>query len=229
MNARFAPAPAAPRGLLLDFGSVITVSVFERHRETEKILGLPAGVLDWYGPLDPGSDPLWRSMVADQISEREYWRLRALELGNRVGESGWDMLTMLTRIRQIDPTAVVRPMMRSLIRRAHLAGVRVGILTNEMELFYGRPFLQRMDILGDIDAVVDATHNGILKPDPRAYQLAIDAMKLPAENILFVDDQFRNIAGAIASGLHVQYFDLRDIEGNTAAVCTRLRLPPERV
>ena len=77
--------------------------------------------------------------------------------------------------------------------------------------------------------MVDATHNAILKPDPRAYELAIQAMQMPAESILFVDDQFRNIAGAVRSGLQVQYFDLRDIEGNTAAISTRLHVPVEKV
>ena len=84
-----APAPGAraprgggrPAGLLLDFGSVISVSVFERHRETERILGLAPGAVSWLGPLEPGSDALWRDMLANKITERDYWRLRARELG----------------------------------------------------------------------------------------------------------------------------------------------------
>jgi putative hydrolase of the HAD superfamily len=103
----------------------------------------------------------------------------------------------------------------------------VGILSNELELFYGPRFLSGMAVLRDIDAVVDATHTGILKPDLRAYQAAASALALPPERILFVDDQFRNIAGAVNAGMQVQYFDLRDVPGSIAAIAARLRLPCE--
>ena len=36
-----------PEGLLLDFGSVLTYSLFEKHRDTEAILGLPKHSLNW--------------------------------------------------------------------------------------------------------------------------------------------------------------------------------------
>jgi putative hydrolase of the HAD superfamily len=214
-----------PRGLLLDFGSVISVSMFERHRDTERILGLAPGALTWLGPLAPETDALWQSMQRDEITERDYWAIRANEVGEAVGEAGWNVLTMLTRVRQVEPNLVVRPQIRSLIRLARQQSVRIGILSNELELFYGEEFLSRMDILKEFEIVIDATHNGILKPDPRAYALAVDAMRLAPHEILFVDDQFRNIAGAVKAGLQTQYFDLRDVDGQIAAVSARLALP----
>lgn len=221
-----AQSAGRPAALLLDFGSVISVSVFERHRETEQILGLPAGTLSWLGPLAPATDALWQSMLRGEISERDYWHLRARETGERIGETGWDMPMLLKRVRQTDPNAVVRPEIDALVFAARAAGIRVGILSNELELFYGNHFLAGMHFLKDLDVIIDATHTGILKPDPRAYQLAIDALRLAPESILFVDDQFRNIAGAVNVGLQTQYFDLRDVPGNIAAVAARLGLAP---
>jgi putative hydrolase of the HAD superfamily len=215
---------SAPRGLLLDFGGVISVSVFERHRETEAALGLRAGSLGWLGPIAPATDALWQAMQRDEFTERDYWARRAAELGAAVGEPGWDVQTMMRRVRQTDPAAVVRSEMRQLIAAARARGLRLGILSNELELFYGAEFLGRMGIVEEFDAVVDATHTGILKPDPRAYTQAVGQLRLAAEEILFVDDQFRNIAGAVKSGLQTQYFDLRDIPGSVAAITARLRL-----
>jgi putative hydrolase of the HAD superfamily len=215
---------SAPRALLLDFGSVVSVSVFERHRDTEKILGLAPDSLDWHGALDPQSDPLWRRMQRDELSEREYWAIRAREVGNAVGEADWDVQRFLSRIRQADPDAVVRADMHRLIEAARRAGIRLGILSNELELFYGAEFIQKMHIIEAFDIVVDASTTEILKPDPRAYALAIDALKLPAQEILFVDDQLRNIVGAVKAGLQTQYFDLRDVKGNLEAIAARLRL-----
>jgi putative hydrolase of the HAD superfamily len=215
---------SVPRGLLLDFGSVISVSLFERHRETEAILGLPAGSLSWLGPIAPETDALWQAMQREELSERDYWARRAAELGTAVGEPAWDMQTMILRVRQSDPAAVVRPEMRQLIAAAHARGVRLGILSNELELFYGAQFLGRMGVIEDFDAVVDATHTGVLKPDARAYAQAADQMQLAAGEILFVDDQFRNIAGAVQAGMQTQHFELRDIPGSFAAIRARLRL-----
>lgn len=216
-----------PRGLLLDFGAVISRSLFECHRDTERLLGLPAGTLTWLGPLDPSTDPLWRALQRQQISERDYWALRARELGEAVGEQGWDTRAMLSRVRHTDPVHTVRPQIARLIAAARAAGLRVGILSNELELFYGAAFLERMDVLRGLDAVVDATHTGILKPDARAYALAAEQLGLSPAQILFVDDQFRNIAGAVDAGMQVQYFDLRDVPGNVAAVAVRLGLDCE--
>jgi putative hydrolase of the HAD superfamily len=213
------------RALLLDFGSVISISVFERHLESEKLLGLPSGTLTWLGPLRPATDPLWESMQRDEITERQYWDLRAKEVSQQVGESGWTMQTLLQRIRQSKPDMVVRPEMAQLIAQAKAAGFKVGILSNELELFYGRRFLEDLSVLHHVEVMVDATHTRILKPDLRAYQLALDALNLPADEVLFVDDQFRNITGAVRAGLQTQYFDLRDISGNIAAIRARLKLP----
>ena len=33
------------------------------------------------GPVAPATDPLWREMLAGRLSEREYWRRRAAEVG----------------------------------------------------------------------------------------------------------------------------------------------------
>ncbi len=214
-----------PAGLLLDFGTVITWSLFEKHRETEAVLGLPAGSLDWMGPLDPASDPLWQAMQRDELSERDYWAERAEQLGQAVGEPGWDMMRVMHQLRHTDPNASIRPQMLALVRNAVQHEVRVGILSNELELFYGTDFLDRLDIMKEVEVVIDGTHSNVLKPDPAVYWLAIDAMKLPPAQILFVDDQFRNIVGAHGCGLQTQLFDLRDPDGCCRAVQARMRLP----
>jgi putative hydrolase of the HAD superfamily len=215
-----------PRALLLDFGSVISLSLFERHRQTEQALNLPEGTLTWLGPLDPDTDALWVQMQRDEITERDYWGIRARELGEAVGESDWDMAMLSQRLLCGDPNTLVRPEMERLIGRARNQGIRVGVLSNEVELFYGTEIFRRFNVLAEMDVIVDATHTKILKPDPGSYALALSELKLPAREVLFVDDQFRNIAGAVAVGMQTQYFDIRDVRGNVAAIVARLNLTP---
>ena len=195
------------KGLLLDFGGVISVTMFERHTRSETALGLPPGTLTWRGPFDPETDALWRDMIDDKISERAYWARRAHEVGAMIGEE-WDALTLFRRTHGSDPNLNVRPEAVATVRKAKAAGYKVGILSNELELFYGRETIDNLDILRAMDCLVDATHTHILKPDPRAYALGCRALELAPSQIVFVDDQPRNVAGARATGLTAVPFDV---------------------
>jgi putative hydrolase of the HAD superfamily len=77
-----------------------------------------------------------------------------------------------------------------------LVGEELAILSNELDLFYGADFRDKLPFLADFDVIVDATYTNILKPDPRAYRACLDRARLPPEACVFVDDQARNIAGA---------------------------------
>jgi len=215
-------APAR-KGLLLDFGGVISVTLFERHALSEQALGLKAGTLTWRGPFAPGEDALWADMVAGRVTEREYWARRAAEVGRLLDED-WDMLTLIRRTLGEAPNRHVRPEALAAVRRAKAAGRRVGILSNELELFYGRDTMDRLDILREMDSLVDATHTKILKPDPRAYALGCEALGLPAEAFVFLDDQTRNVEGARRAGLDAVLFDVTDPAGSYAEAERRLGL-----
>ena len=211
------------KGLLLDFGGVISVTPFERHIVSEQALGLPAGTLTWRGPFDPAGDRLWADMIDDKIAEREYWALRAAEVGRLFGED-WDMPTLIRRTRGPDANRHIRTEAQRTIRRAKAAGRRVGILSNELELFYGRDTMERLEILKEIDSIVDATHTHILKPDPRAYRLGCEALGLSPDQVLFVDDQSRNVDGADRAGLDALLFDVTRPASSFAEAERRLGL-----
>lgn len=196
------------RALILDFGGVISRTLFETHAHSERALGLPPGTLRWRGPFDAASDPLWCDMQADKISERDYWLARTREVGRLVGEDWQRMETFVQRARGADPDAVIRPEAVAAIRRAKAAGCKLAILSNELDLFYGADFRQRLPLLADFDVIVDATHTGILKPDPRAYAECLAQLDLPAQAGVFVDDQWRNVAGAERVGLPAVHFDV---------------------
>lgn len=203
-------SPVKPQALVLDFGGVVTRTLFETHALTEQALGLPAGKLRWKGPFDLDSDPLWRSMQRDEISERDYWTERTREVGALVGENWTSMQTFVQRARGAEPEKVVRPEADQAIRTAHAAGVRLAILSNELDLFYGADFRQRLPLLSLFEAVVDATYTKILKPDGRAYAMVGEALQLPLSACVFVDDQKRNVDGAMAAGMPTVHFDVAE-------------------
>jgi len=207
------------RALILDFGGVISRTLFETHELSEKALGLDAQSLTWRGPFAPEEDALWRSMQADEISERDYWKTRTAEVGRLVGQSWTEMNEFVRAARGADPDAVIRPEFRRAISIAKDAGVTLAILSNELDLFYGSDFRDKLPFLRDFDVIVDATYTGVLKPDPRAYQDCLAKLGLPAGACVFVDDQNRNIVGAKAVGLKTVEFDVANpVAGYTKAL-----------
>lgn len=213
------------RALILDFGGVISRTLFETHALSERALGLPAGTLTWRGPFDPATDPLWCDMQADQISERDYWMARTREVGRLVGEEWTAMETFVQRARGADPDAILRPEAVDAIHRAKAAGCKLAILSNELDLFYGADFRQRLPLLAAFDVIVDATHTGILKPDPRAYNACLAQLGVPAQASVFVDDQLRNVAGAELVGLPAVHFDVMNPGASYAQALHLLGLP----
>ena len=196
------------RALILDFGGVISRTLFETHDLSEKALGLPNGSLTWQGPFAPEADPLWRAMQADEISERDYWKSRTAEVAKLVGQNWNEMSDFVRAARGADPDAVIRPEFRTTIAACKAAGVRLAILSNELDLFYGSDFREKLPFLKDFEVIVDATYTGILKPDARAYEQVLQELGLPAADCVFVDDQLRNIKGAEALSLPAVHFDV---------------------
>ncbi|MBL4726974.1 MAG: HAD family phosphatase, partial [Rhizobiaceae bacterium] len=128
---------ANPNTLVLDFGGVITRTLFETHELSEKTLGIPAGTLNWRGPFDPENDALWRSMQAGKITERNYWEIRTKEVSDLVGKDWQNMQDFVIAARSTNPMEIIRPEALAAIKSAKQAGCKLAILSNELDLFYG--------------------------------------------------------------------------------------------
>ncbi len=197
------------KALVLDFGGVISRTLFETHHLSERALGLAPGTLRWKGPFDLETDPLWRSMQDEEISERDYWRTRTREVGDLTGHGWTEMHEFVRAARGAAPADVIRPEALTTFEIARENGIRLAILSNELDLFYGADFRDKLSFLTQFEVIVDATHTGILKPDPRAYSAVTEAMALAPSDCVFVDDQIRNISGAEAARMIPIHFDVR--------------------
>jgi putative hydrolase of the HAD superfamily len=200
--------PNSEKALILDFGGVVTRTLFETHDVTERTLGLTPGTLTWRGPFDPATDPLWVKMQRREITERDYWTVRTAQVGALIGEAWSDMKTFVQRARGAEAELVLRPEARDAILKVKAAGLKLAILSNELDLFYGVEFRKHFPLIDRFDVIVDATYTKILKPDPRAYELVLAELGLDRRNCVFVDDQKKNIEGAVAIDLPHVHFDV---------------------
>jgi putative hydrolase of the HAD superfamily len=111
-----------------------------------------------------------------------------------------------------DGTGLFRPEVVALMDDAHTAGLVVAALTNDLAAFHGDSDGDLTDhpILGRFDTIVDGSVTGVLKPDPRAYRIALDAVGCAPEEVVFLDDIPGNCAGARAAGIMTLEVDVRD-------------------
>jgi putative hydrolase of the HAD superfamily len=195
------------RALLLDVGGVVIRTPFELLAGAERRAGLPARALGPRGPFEPAGDPEFAEVLEGRLAERAYWARRAERAAPLLG-TGADTASLMHVLFSAPPDDVLRPETVALMDDARAAGLPVGILTNDLHDFHGPEWMDDLGVFAAVDALVDGSLTGVLKPDPRAYALAIDALGAAAESIVFVDDQPGNVAGGTSAGLRAVHFDV---------------------
>lgn len=198
------PDPDAPaRGLLLDIGGVVLAAgpvlvnrLAEREERLARLLA-PLG-----GVAGPGDD-LWRRMLVREVSERDYWAVRGAEIVDALGiDAGGGPTRALMRALYTGPSAGwLRAQTLDLMRDVRAAGLGLAALTNDMADFHGREWVAEQEWVALFDSVVDGSLTGVLKPDPRAYGFAVEAMGLRPEEIVYLDDMPWNVEGGLVAGL----------------------------
>ena len=215
--------------LILDFGGVVTRTLFETHEKTERALGLSPGTLTWQGPFAPESDDLWTAMQNEEISERDYWAQRTSEVGELLGEHWTEMSQFVKAARGADPDSIIRPEAMDAIDSAIAGGARLAVLSNELDLFYGSDLRENLALLQNFDVIADATYTNILKPDARAYLDCANQLGVKPRHCVFVDDQERNVKGAEAVGMNAVHFDVRQPGKSFEQALSMLAELPEEI
>ncbi|MFB8216098.1 HAD-IA family hydrolase [Streptomyces anulatus] len=180
------------RGLILDFAGVLTVSPIEVHRTWCVSEG-----------LEPGA---WRATLNDHPEGRRLYA--ALEIGE-IGQAEWNEGTAALLGEHLDPVNLmgrawvdVPPARRmiALARAARAAGHRLALLSNSFGLDPFNPY-EHVGIWDLFDVHVVSELEGLAKPDPAIYRLALERIGLPAERCVFVDDHEANLPPAAELGI----------------------------
>jgi putative hydrolase of the HAD superfamily len=198
-----------PRVLLLDIGGVLLTSAHERMAVLGAAHPERASFFDVRGLLGPVPDPAWDAVLEGQGSERRYWAARAAEYAALVGDRSERGVPALMDMLYAEGNPF-RPEVIALMDDAHAAGLVVAALTNDLAAFHGEDDFGRHPVLGRFDTIVDGSRTGVLKPDPEAYAIALEAVGAAADEVVFVDDIPGNCAGARTAGLVTIEVDLRD-------------------
>jgi putative hydrolase of the HAD superfamily len=196
------------RHALFDFGGPLLLTPFELNVHAEKAMGLAAGSLP-RGPSHPDGDPNWVAWQAGEITERGYWKLRAEPLGLTTEE-------YMRAFYEPSGNHLIRPETEALVSEVQAAGFQSALLTNDLSAFHGPKWRDPISVLKLFNPLVDLSMTGYLKPNPKAYAAAIEAMQADPNDIVFLDDQPNNVAGAVAAGIVGVFFDPTDVAGSIA-------------
>ena len=182
--------------VIWDFGGVLTSSPFEAFTRFEAERGLPADIIRRTNTANH-LENAWAKFERAEVDIETFDKLFAEEsraLGAEV--RGRDVLPLL----QGD----LRPEMVEALKRVK-ASCKTGCITNNlpanaMGSTSGRT-LYVAEVMVLFDHVIESAKIGLRKPDPRIYQMMIEALKVDPKNCVYLDDLGVNLKPAREMGM----------------------------
>ena len=182
------PAGSDYTVLLIDFGGVLTTSVWDSFADFCRERGLEEGAVKRLFREDPAALADLRALETGKLSENEFEDRFAGRLG--LGEAADLIEDMFRGMRPCEP-------MVAAVAAARAAGVRTGLVSNSWSTsHYDRDLLAEL-----FEDVVISAEVGLHKPQPEIYLLAAKRLGEEPRRCVFVDDLRENCAGAEAVGM----------------------------
>jgi putative hydrolase of the HAD superfamily len=179
------------RGLIVDFGGVLTTNVFQSFKQFAEAEGLDRDAIKRAFREDREALALLRRLEKNEITVEDFEPRFAERIG--VPEERVDGL-----VGRLFAGVGPEEQMLDAVRRARAAGVKTGLISNS----WGSGLEYDEGMLEDLfDAVVISGDVGLHKPDPAIFRLGAERIGVPPEECVFVDDLRENCAGAEEVGM----------------------------
>jgi len=178
---------ASRRGLLTDWGGVLTTDLFASFASFCEAEGLEAAKVRDLFRSDEAARDLLIEFECGRVDEREFERRFAAMLG--VDEEGL--------VERLFAGSAPDARMLGAVKAARDAGIRTGLISNSWGV--DRYPRQLMDEL--FDGVVISGVVGIRKPAPEIYAMGAQAVGLAPDECVFVDDLGFNLKPAKELGM----------------------------
>ncbi len=176
------------KGLLVDYGGVLTTDVFKSFREFCEREGLDPDMVRKMFREDPEALAVLRRLERGELTEEEF----SAEFGSMLGLANNEGLIDRLFAGMRTDVAMVEA-----VKAAKRAGVKTALVSNS----WGAGRYDRDAFPELFDAVVISGEEGLHKPEPEIYLLAAERVGLAPEDCLFLDDLKENCAGAEAVGM----------------------------
>jgi putative hydrolase of the HAD superfamily len=185
--------------VLFDFGGVFTASPFSTIEAAGAELGVPVDQFAqvMFGPYSEDTDHPWHRLERGEITlDDAAEKIRVLGKDQGID---FDPLKVLFSIG--GGNGEQNPLVDR-VRQLKKDGYQTAIITNNIAEFKD---LWRALIPVDelFDLVVDSSTEGLRKPDPEMFRLALSRLgNVPPERSVFLDDYDSNVNAAVSLGIH---------------------------
>jgi putative hydrolase of the HAD superfamily len=182
--------------VIWDFGGVLTSSPFEAFARFEVEHGLPTDIIRRTNAANHWENA-WAKFERAEVDIETFDELFAVEslaLGAEV--RGKDVLPLLS--------GDLRPEMVEALKRVK-AKFKTGCITNNLPAnaigSLGGRSLYVAEVMALFDHVIESAKIGLRKPDPRIYQMMIEALAVDPRNCIYLDDLGVNLKPARDMGM----------------------------
>ena len=182
--------------VIWDFGGVLTSSPFEAFARFEVEHGLPTDIIRRTNAANHWENA-WAKFERAEVDLDAFDSLFAAELLALGAEvRGKDVLPLLS--------GDLRPEMVEALRRVK-AKFKTGCITNNLPAnaigSLGGRSLYVAEVMALFDHVIESAKIGLRKPDPRIYQMMIEALAVDPRNCVYLDDLGVNLKPARDMGM----------------------------
>ena len=184
------------KAVIWDFGGVLTTSPFEAFARFETERGLPADIIRRTNANNHWQNA-WAKFERAEVDIETFDQLFALEslaLGAEV--RGKDVLPLLS--------GDLRPEMIAALKRVG-AKFKTGCITNNLPAnaigSLGGRSLYIAEVMALFDHIIESAKTGLRKPDPRIYQMMVEALGVDPNACVYLDDLGVNLKPARDMGM----------------------------
>jgi len=183
--------------VIFDLGGVLTESPLHAFTAYEREAGLPEGLIRRLNSTNPDTNA-WARYERNELDVAGFsaaFEAEALAAGHRV-----EAARVLEGLR-----GELRPEMVTAVHRLKAAGLPLGLLSNNVAPMERTGALG--ELLGLFDTIVESSVEGVRKPEPEIYSLALARLSeavgraLAADDVAYLDDLGINLKPAREMGM----------------------------
>lgn len=188
------------KAVIFDFGGVFTTSPVENFAVYEKRHGLPGRFIG--------------GVIKARLHDGAFARFERGEIDAEIFDALFVEETRAaghairgSEFRRLLDVAL-KPEMIAAFGAVKRAGFKTGCITNNFPSVEPDGSPQGMakaealkNIFADFDHVIESSKAGVRKPEPRIYEMMLEALALPARACIFLDDLGVNLKPARAMGM----------------------------
>ena len=187
------------KALFFDFGGVFTYSPISAIAEYAQQVNADPMVLGAlvFGDYGKDTDHSWHKLERGEISFEQ----AANEIAAAAKQAGFEIdLIEAFSTMGVESQDLVRSDMVDKSKKLKAEGYQMAMITNNIRE-YSAMWRKLFEVEDIFEHIIDSSQEGMRKPNPDIYHLAMERVGVKPENSLFLDDLEVNVNAAMQVGM----------------------------